>query len=141
MITIDGAGYNIYVPTTVAVDWNDITGKPDIPAVIGDISGLTVTPDLSSGTKIATISWTDGSGANTQDIYAPAGGGSSVEPHFECDIAYDDSSNAWVVNNLEYVGPAVSEESLIDWISNTNIQTALRNLAVIKYQNQSYEEC
>lgn len=179
MITIDGAGYNIYVPTTVAVDWNDITGKPtiptatsqltndsgfvvdgdvrdiaadeisntsiydlqNVPAVIGDVSGIGISKDVTSGTKIATISWTDSSGVNSEDLYAPAGGGSSVEPHFECDIAYDDSSNAWVVNNLEYVGPAVSEESLIDWIGNTNIQTALRNLAVIKYQNQSDEEC
>lgn len=79
MITIDGAGYNIYVPTTVAVDWNDITGKPYIPAVIGDVSGLAVTPDLSSGTKIASISWTDSYGENIQDIYAPAGGSGSTD--------------------------------------------------------------
>ena len=67
MITIDGAGYNIYVPTTVAVDWNDITGIPD------DITkSLSVTPARASGTKIADISWSDNEqGDRTAELYVP----------------------------------------------------------------------
>lgn len=50
------------------------------PAIIGDVSGLTVTPDLSSGTKIATISWADNEhGDRTAELYAPAGGSGSTD--------------------------------------------------------------
>lgn len=87
MITIDGAGYNIYVPTLTSVDWNDITGIP-----VDITKSLSVTPTLVSGTKIADVAWYDDEqGSVTADLYAPE----QVQANWN---EADSSSKAYIAN-------------------------------------------